>query len=83
MLEIIVLIILGYKIGNLAVIKGLEGRKWKITFIGCWLAAEFFGILIASMFTSQLFPIYVIGIGCGLTAYLLINNYLVQLPNKV
>ncbi len=82
MLEILALIFGSRKIGLLAESKNEPASKWKIIFVISWFAAEFFGAFIGLLFLKDIFPALIIGLGCAISVYLLITNYLNKMPNN-
>jgi hypothetical protein len=53
MLEILALIFLCKKNGDLALQKGLRSRSWKLYTVAAWIVAEFFGGIIGLMMFGQ------------------------------
>ncbi len=85
MLDFIILFFLTKKIGALAAQKGLPIGRWKMHLIIAWLGAEFFGVLIGAVIfgIDNLMSCLILAFGCAITAYLLLHNYLVKLPNNI
>lgn len=83
MLEIIALIFLCKKNGELAIMKGLKPGIWKMYTILAWILAEFIGIAIGfSMFGRQnIFAVGGVGIFTAFGGYLLIKYILENKPD--
>lgn len=83
MIEIIALFFLTRSIGLLALSKGLSPLKWKIITIVTWIAFEFLGVIVATMFFSQhnIVSILLVAIAFAITGYYLVRRYLEQLPD--
>ncbi|HAN66491.1 MAG TPA: hypothetical protein DCQ34_09700 [Chitinophagaceae bacterium] len=85
MLEILALIFLTKKIGDMASRKGIKPMPWKIFTIVAWIAFEFLGIMLAAiMFGNQnLFAIISIGILSAFGGYLLVRAILEKQPDRI
>ncbi len=85
MIEIIVLIILCRKIGNLAVQKGLKSLPWRFYTVIAWIIAEFAGMLLAiGLFgKDNLVGILSLGVMGGFGGYLIIRATLEKLPDSL
>jgi hypothetical protein len=83
MLEIIALVFLTQKNGELAVQKGLKPGIWKLYTVLGWIVAEIFGIFVAViMFTeAPLIPAILLGLGCAFTSYFIIQSVLSKKPD--
>ncbi len=87
-LEIIALVFLCKKNGNLAVQKGLRATPWKWYTVLAWIVAEMFGIILAIGFYGQLsaiqqnlFGISAFGLTCAFGGYLFIKFILEKKPD--
>ncbi len=85
MLEIIALIFLCRKNGNLALQKGLQPGAWKFYTVLAWLAAEIIGISLAvTMFDqTNLAALMLTGLLCAFGGYLVIRAILEKKPDFV
>lgn len=83
MLEIIALIYLSGKLGNLAVQKGLKKGLWRFYMIAAWFGAEILGIAIGMLVfhIEEIFTAVIIGWGCAILSYLILQGYLKKLPD--
>ncbi len=84
-MDIIILIFLAIKIGKLATSKGLPAGKWKLYLVLAWIAGEFVGAFIGvSIFGADNQVSWIlIAIGCALTSYFILYNYLKKLPDVI
>ena len=84
MLEIIALIFLCKRNGELATQKGLKPGTWKMYTILAWILAEFIGIVIGlSMFGRQnIFAVGLVGIFTAFGGYLFIRYTLENKPDN-
>ncbi len=84
MLEIIALIFLTKKIGQIAVSKGLKPGSWKLYTILAWIAFEFTGLIAGIMLfgydRNNLFGILGFGLVCAFGGYLLVKSILEKRP---
>lgn len=85
MLEIILLVILTKRIGVLAEKKGLQPGVWKLYTVLAWIGAEIVGVTASMMIfgMEELFPAYLLGIGCAATSYFVILSFLNKKPNNL
>lgn len=85
MLEIIALIFLTQRIGNVASRKGLPTLRWKIFTILSWILFEFLGIMFAvAMFGKEsLFAVFSIGIMSAFGGYLFVKFILDKQPDSL
>jgi hypothetical protein len=85
MLDLILLIFLAIKMGNLALVKGLPSGKWRMNLVIAWVIAEMIGLAIGLLIFGKenLVSCSIIGLGCALTAYFLMHNYLHKMPDKM
>jgi hypothetical protein len=81
MLEIFAIIFLSGKIGDLAIYKNQPKGKWKAIFIIGWILAEVLGAFIGYFIFQSLFPAVLVGMGCAVSVYFIIKNYLQNLPD--
>ncbi len=83
MLEIIALIFGSIYINKLAIQKNESPKKWIFIFIGGWLLAEFIGAAVGLMFFRALIPAMIIGMGCAVSVFFLIKQYLLAITTIV
>ncbi len=83
MLEIICLIYLTRKIGELAVRKGLPPTKWKWITVGLWFLFEFIGAIIGIILfgTDNFFGLSLFMVACAFGGYLLVRYILEKKPD--
>ena len=83
MLEIIALIFLCKKNGELAARKGLKPGTWKVFTVLAWLVAEIAGMLVAisALGTGNLIGTMAIGLFCAFGGYLAIKYTLEKKPD--
>lgn len=84
MLEIIALIILCKKNGNLATQKGLKSQTWKWYTILAWLVAEIIGVFLGIILFGQdnLIGIMLLGLVSAFGGYLFIKSVLDKKPDS-
>ncbi len=84
MLEIIALIILCKKNGNLAIQKGLKSMTWKWYTVLAWLVAEIFGVVLGIALFGQdnLIGIMLLGLVSAFGGYLFIKSVLDKKPDS-
>ena len=84
MLEIIALVFLTKKIGQLASEKGEREGKWKLILVIAWIVAEIIGIVIGKIIfgPEDLFGSFLLGVGCAATSYFLVHGYLSKMPDN-
>ena len=88
-LEIIALVFLCKKNGNLAMQKGLRATPWKWYTVLAWIVAEMFGIIIAMAFygslaaiQQNLFGISALGLASAFGGYLFVKFLLEKKPDN-
>lgn len=83
MLEILAVIFLSGKIGDLAERKGQKKGKWKAYAILGWFISEIVGIAIGiAMFGSEEFgPMLLLGYGLAILSYFAIRQTLQKMPD--
>jgi hypothetical protein len=83
MLEIIILIFLTKKIGEIAVSKGLPAGRWKLYTVLAWVASEFIGAIIGVMIfgADNLFSCFLLAIAGAIGSYFIIKGYLSKQPD--
>lgn len=88
-LEIIALVFLCKKNGNLAMQKGLKATPWKWYTVIAWIVAEMCGIIIGMTFygslaaiQQNLFGISAMGLFCAFGGYLFIKFLLEKRPDN-
>jgi len=83
MLEIIALIFLTKEIGKIAAEKGLKPVTWKIYTVLAWVLGEIIGGIIGLyMFgINNLISAALVGIGGGITGYLILKSNLSKRPD--
>ena len=84
MLEIIALIFLCKKNGNLATQKGLKPGAWKFYTVLAWIVAEMTGVILGIVLFGQdnLFGIMSLGIVSAFGGYLIIKALLDKKPDS-
>lgn len=82
-MDVIVLIFLAIKIGKLAVTKGLSAGRWRLNLVLAWIAGELIGVVIGMTIfgVDNQFSWLLIALGCALSSYFIIQNYLYKLPD--
>jgi hypothetical protein len=93
MLEIIALIFLCRKNGELALQKGLRSRNWKLYTVVAWIVAELFGGILGLMMFGQsdlkkmsqmnLFQVSLVAIFCAFGGYLFVRYNLEKKPDHL
>ena len=85
MIEIIALVFLCKKNGNLAIRKGLKSRTWKLYTILAWICAEFTGIILGTILFGQnnLYGILALGLVSAFGGYLIIRSILEKKPDSL
>lgn len=85
MLEIIALIFLCKKNGDLALRKGLKPGTWKLYTVLAWIVAEFIGVFIGLMAFGEdnLIGLMLIGLACAFGGYLLVRAILEKKPDPI
>jgi hypothetical protein len=85
MLEIITLIFLSRKIGELAFQKGLNPGRWKFYTIAGWIVLEFIGAVIGLLIFGKdnLLSISLIALAAGFTSYVIVKKHLDKLPDHL
>ncbi len=85
MLEIIVLIFLTKRIGEIAVQKGLPAGWWKFYAVLGWVGGEIIGVVLGIMLfdTDSIFPAFLIGIGGAITGYHIVKTILQKKPDEL
>ena len=83
MIEIIALIFLSKKMGELAERKGLKKGMWKFYTILTWFLAEFAGALITVVIfrTDDVLSMMPLAYGCAIGSYFLLKSYLAKKPD--
>jgi hypothetical protein len=84
MLEIVALIFLTKKIGNIAIRKNLNPSTWKLYTVLAWFGGEILGIgLGLTVFGLQdFFPLTLMGLGFAYTAYYIVHTTLEKMPDN-
>lgn len=85
MLEIIALIFLCKKNGDLASRKGLKPGTWKLYTVLAWIVAEVVGVIIGMMIFGQenLIGLMLLGLACAFGGYLLVRAILEKKPDPI
>lgn len=85
MLEIIALIFLCKKNGDLAFRKGLKPGTWKLYTVLAWIVAEIVGVIIGMMIFGQenLIGLMLLGLACAFGGYLLVRAILEKKPDPI
>lgn len=84
MIEILVLIFLTRKIGNIAVRKGLPPGRWKLYTVLAWFGAEILGMFLGyALFGPQnIVALLLFALFCAGGGYLLIQAMLQKIPDQ-
>jgi len=85
MLEIIALIFLCKKNGDLASRKGLKPGTWKLYTVLAWIVAEIVGVIIGMMIFGQenLIGLMLLGLASAFGGYLLVRSILEKKPDPI
>lgn len=85
MLEIIALIFLCKKTGQVAASKGLPPGKWKLYTVLAWFGAEFLGFFIGGILfgTDNIFGLFLFGLICAVGGYLIVKAILDKMPGDI
>lgn len=85
MLEIIALIFLCKKTGEIAASKGLSPGRWKLYTVLAWFGAEILGFLLGGMLfgTGNLFGLFLFALVCAVGGYLIVKAILDKMPNDM
>jgi hypothetical protein len=84
MLEIIALIFLTKKMGELALKKGLRPGTWKLYTVLCWFGAEILGALVFYMaFEVEVTLAILLGMGCAVGSYFVLKANLDKRPDAM
>jgi hypothetical protein len=84
MLEIIALIFLTKKMGELALKKGLRPGTWKLYTVLCWFGAEILGALVFYMaFEVEVTLAILLGMGCAVGSYFVLKANLDKRPDEM
>ncbi|MEZ5047883.1 MAG: hypothetical protein R2831_12935 [Chitinophagaceae bacterium] len=82
MLEIIALIFLTRKIGDLATLKGVKPSTWKMYTVLAWISFEIIGLVIGMMiFPNNTLLAILVAIPCAIAGYHLVKVRLEKLPD--
>lgn len=84
MLEIIALIFLARKIGDLAYEKGQPTGKWKLFLVLAWIGFEVLGAMVGIMLfgSDNLIGLAMFAIACAFGGYLLVRSILMKMPDN-
>jgi hypothetical protein len=90
-IEIIALVFLCKKNGELALQKGLKPRSWKLYTIAAWIVAEFFGCILGVLMFGQtdlkkmsqtdIFQVSMVALFCAFGGYLFVRYNLERRPD--
>jgi hypothetical protein len=84
MLEIIALIFLTKKMGELALKKGLKPGTWKLYTVLCWFGAELFGAMVFfAVFQVDIMLAILLGMGCAVGSYFVLKANLEKRPDAM
>lgn len=85
MIEIIVMILLARRIGNMALHKGLSVWRWRLYMIFSWLIGEILGVIVGMMIFGEadLISCMIVGIAGAVTGYLFLKNRLERIPDVI
>lgn len=83
MLEIIALVFLSKKIGEVALRKGLKSGTWKLYTVLCWFGAEILGALLGVLLlgSENIIPAVFIGLACAVGSYFILKANLEKRPD--
>ena len=86
MIEIIILIFLCRKIGNIAERKGLKPGKWKLYTVISWIVCEFIGLITGIVLfgfdKNDLLGLIAFGLVCAFGGYLIVYSILDKQPDN-
>ena len=85
MLEIIAIIFLSRKNGELAVEKGLKHSTWSFISGISWVGMEFVGAIVGYLVFGRdnLISVYILAIGMAISGYFIVRNILLKKPDPV
>ena len=84
MLEIIALVILSRKIGNLAERKGLKRGMWRLYMILCWFGAEiFFAVAVMIFLPDEILIALGVAYAAAISSYFILKANLNKRPDAV
>jgi len=85
MLEIIALIYLSRKMGELAERKGQKKGLWKLYTVLAWFGAEILGIVLSIILfkTDEMLALLPLGYGFAVGSFFLLKSVLVKKPDAV
>lgn len=83
MLEIIILVFLTKKIGEIAISKGLPSGRWKLYTVLAWIAAEFIGAFVGVLIFGydNLVSCFLLAVAGAIGSYFIIKGYLQKQPD--
>lgn len=83
MLEIIALVFLSGKMGQLAEQKGQKKGRWKLYTVLAWFGAELLGIFLSIIFfkTDDIIMMLPLGYGMAIGSYFLLRSMLYKMPD--
>ncbi len=85
MIDIILLIFLTRKIGNIAQQKGLKPGSWKLATVLSWFGCEFVGLIFgfAAFGKDNLPGLFLLALACGFGGYLIVHATLMKRPDSI
>ncbi len=83
MLEIIALIFLTRKIGDIATRKGLKPGMWKLYTVLVWFGMEFMGGMIGMLIFDDLIMALLLAIPCAIGGYHIVKTILDKKPDMM
>ena len=83
MLEIIALIFLTRKIGDIAIRKGLKPGMWKLYTVLAWFGMEFTGGMIGMLIFDDLLMALLVAIPCAIGGYHIVKTILDKKPDMM
>ena len=85
MLEIIAIIFLSKKNGQLAASKGLKSSSWAWISAGAWVLMEFVGAFIGLLVFGydNIISAYMLAVGMAISSYFIVRNILHKKPDQI
>lgn len=82
MLDIIILVLLCFRISNIVKAKGYNSTPWVLRTVGMWLLFELIGIIVSYTIQKNFLIVNISGFLCALIGYLIIRQRALNLPDK-
>lgn len=81
-MDIIVLILLCYRMGNIVKPKGYSPAVWQLYTVLVWVGGELLGMMISFNLGKSLTVMIISGLLCAVLAYLMLQSRAYKLVNK-